>query len=314
MFILHKKNIFPNFCRAISRCAVRSHFDLDRHKKNISYCCSKSVFTIKKTHSDLFGTESNLTLSPLKLRCKSYFCRSCAEIKKMNYHDRVKQGLKKETWRFVTLTTVNHYDDSQKNLLLIEEAWNRFRTLINKNDEHLKYVKVVEIGKNGMVHLHILINRYIPKVFLKYYWFRYTGAFKVDITLVQSYQNAVDYICKYLTKTFLNEGTNDLFFLTHKRRISFSNDYGNVPKKEKEYFAITSRSFDRESTEAILSFLILNFELPRECIELEKAPRLVRDFFEQRFFVDVSFNPVPDTNKHIEEIRDNFANLTIPLI
>jgi hypothetical protein len=156
------------------------------------------------------------------LFCKSYFCPSCAAKKNYKYNLRIKQNLGDRSWRFLTLTTINDGRNKSSQIKKISKDWNKLRTLLRKHYGSFSYAKVLEVGDKGMVHLHILIDVYIPIERIRKLWVKYCGAYKIDISKVKSHERIVRYILKYLSKSARSESTNELFYITSCRRITFS--------------------------------------------------------------------------------------------
>ena len=201
---------------------MRSRSQLKHHIQKTCTCGNNFIFTTREIKSDLFGNEKFNQYIPLAIKCKSYFCPQCAKAKKVKFIKRIEKTIEKETWRFLTLTTVNTGNNTIDVLKEINNSWNKFATLLRRKFVNLKYIKVLEVGKNGMVHYHILINCYIPHQLIQKFWYKYTGAFKVQIEKPSNHNKIIGYLAKYFAKQTDDSTQNELFYLTNKRRFSFS--------------------------------------------------------------------------------------------
>lgn len=201
---------------------MRTEQQLHNHLAATSRCGQRFIITKKTYTTDLFDKKNETKLTPLALFCKSYFCKDCAKKKHAKYRIRIKNNLGNKSWRFLTLTTINNNSDKIKQIKQINEDWNRLRTLLKKHFGNFSYVKVVEIGKGGMVHLHVLVDMYLPVYFIKRMWIKYCGAYRIWIDRVQSHEQIARYITKYMTKSAANHEFNVIMYKGNKRRITFS--------------------------------------------------------------------------------------------
>jgi hypothetical protein len=65
-----------------------------------------------------------------------------------------------------------------------------------------QYIRILEFQKNGTPHLHILVDQYIPREWIKGAWVAVGGGYMVDIRYVDVH-NISRYVSKYVTKELL---------------------------------------------------------------------------------------------------------------
>jgi hypothetical protein len=244
------------------------------HKKFRSY--QRDLFTDPK-HAVL---PSGKLVKVIPARCKSYSCPICGLKKVYDLMDRLK-GLDLRGYRFFTLTLKNKYslDDTEKNINRINDCFNKLNKLMRKKPEFkgLEYFKVVEIGKDGMVHIHGIWNKYVPLVQLSRWWKSVTkDSYRCDLQRVQSKSDIVKYIFKYLTKnvarknqsyslSFFNLKINDsaaIFYEAGKRRYSSSsNFFAKSEKVTSDFLPFFYESEEPESIEKVIDYIIKSFKL-----------------------------------------------------
>jgi hypothetical protein len=214
---------------------MRTEQQLHNHIAATNRCGQRFILTNKTYTTDLFNNEKEKKLAPLPLYCKSYFCKCCAKKKAAKYRARIKNNLKHKSWRFLTLTTINNTSNKIRQIKQINQDWNRLRTLLKKHFGNFSYVKVVEIGKGGMVHLHVLVDMYLPVLFIKRMWIKYCGAYRIWIDRVQSHEDCIKYVTKYMTKSASNHEFNTIMYKANSRRITFSRDIKLKPISDATY-------------------------------------------------------------------------------
>lgn len=232
---------------------MKSEIKFQRHLDSVCRCGKRFLISKKTICTDLFGNQKTFQIAPLTLFCKSYFCPDCSKKIKAKYFKRVKQNLYEDQWRFLTLTTVNNFNNTQEQLLKINKDWNKLVTLLHKKFGKFDFIKSLEVGDGGMVHLHILINRFIPKLFILHYWTKYCGAFIIKISKVKTHDACIFYVMKYLNKTSDNFETNKKIFISGRRRISFSRNF-KLKKNITETFKLITNKIFRENN--MINFLI----------------------------------------------------------
>lgn len=181
-------------------------------------------------HMTMRGSNSNETIYA-RLDCKCWDCPKCGPRKAGRYKHairRVAEQLKLN--RFLTLTLdpkkLPSGVDPVKHL---RDSFSKFRTYLRrKYGERIHYICVLEFQKNGMPHLHILVDRYIPQSWIKSAWSTLGGGEHVDIRQVDLHRVS-RYLSKYLTKDLLLDAP------ARARRVTVSRGITLNPKRAKEH-------------------------------------------------------------------------------
>lgn len=118
---------------------------------------------------------------------------------------------------------------------------NRYYQFDLKNSgEKLKYVWVIEFQKNGLAHMHILLNQFLPIEVIREVWVHIGGGHIMFIDEVSNLQSVSRYITKYLCKEFNSEFERRLTFRFFEKRYSISQSCERPPK-------ITQKMFDKDT-------------------------------------------------------------------
>lgn len=241
-----------------------------RHRVHASYyeyilnvvdkCQHKYIILDRKDFRNYrFESESNVKakLPPGKLikitpaKCKSYSCPICGKKKTLDLVERLKT-VDLTKYRFFTLTLKNKktLSDTQKNLSEVSKHFNKLNLALRKKPQYkgLEYFRVIEIGKDGMVHIHGIINKYVPIQELSTMWLKITKhSYRTKIERIKNKKDAIQYLYKYLTKdvaaknrnidpAFWNKDKTNaaaLFYEMNKRRFCASRKFF-PPKQEKK--------------------------------------------------------------------------------
>jgi len=85
--------------------------------------------------------------------------------------------------------------------------WNKLLTAIKKRyGRTLAYIKIQETQKSGMLHLHVLFDRYIEIAFIRDLWANVYGAgVEINVQRVYDHAGVAHYLTKYMTKTLLDD-------------------------------------------------------------------------------------------------------------
>lgn len=148
----------------------------------------------------------------VEVGCGRWGCGVCGRKKVYRLRKRILKflvGVAGVRWRFVTLTLGP--GDSNDDVGLY---WNRFRNSLAKAGYSFGmflWVKEFQPG-TGMLHLHVLVDRFVPQGVLKYYWVKAvcgTGLENYRHVFVKGVRNPGTisaYITKYLTKSVGSTG------------------------------------------------------------------------------------------------------------
>lgn len=116
-------------------------------------------------------------------------------------------------------------DDPQKQKLkrkatgYLNRCFSKFRVYLGREYEKaIVYVQVLECHKSGMPHFHLLIDRYIPIVWIRNCWQRLGGGHQVRIESIPV-RNGAAYISKYLAKQLQSSAPRGMRRITTSRHI-----------------------------------------------------------------------------------------------
>jgi len=216
---------------------MRTLKEFNKHKNRICFCDQRFLLCKKEHSADLFHTEKDYKIAVLPLHCKSYLCPSCGKRKANEFFVRAKKALKNDTWYMLTLTTINNYENTSEMLQKITQYWNTFAVQFKRLHKHVKYIRVLEVGKAGMVHLHVLINMRVCPALIAILWKRVSGAKIINVSKEISHERAINYVLKYVRKINSNDETAKLYYTLQKRRFSFSYNC-KFEKKEKSNYVL----------------------------------------------------------------------------
>jgi len=227
-----------------------------------------------------------MKITPAK--CKSYSCPICGKKKVLDLLDRLKLvDLKK--YRMFTLTLLNKktYSDTEKNLIEVSKYFNKLNLALRKKPEYkgLEYFRVIEVGKDGMVHIHGIINKYIPIRELSALWLKITkNSYRTKIERIKNKSDAVRYLFKYLTKdvaaknrnidpTFFNKDkTNSaaLFYELNKRRFCASRKFFPVKQeKDTEWLPYYYENETVKTVEIVIASMVRQYGLKLENFDFD---------------------------------------------
>lgn len=221
----------------------RTDKELENHLEKTKLCKRKFLFVQDLSIKNSRGLFSQKKYKFFCVSCKSYFCPHCVAHKKQEIKHRIKPALAGDTWRFITLTTSKKNFTTDEALKHISIDFNNFMTSIRKKFPGIKYFKVLEISKSESIHLHLLINLYIPKAIIKRLWIMAHASFIVDIRKVSDNTHALNYILKYFTKETENFQVNKYFYSYRKRHFSLSQNFCQKSKSEKKYKLILNKPY-----------------------------------------------------------------------
>lgn len=271
----------------------RVHASYYEYVSNVVDKCGHKYIILdsKGFRSYRFESQSNAAakLPPGKLmkitpaKCKSYSCPICGKKKVMDLVEKLK-NVNLNNYRFFTLTLKNKktLQDTEKNLLQIGKHFNKLNLSLRKKPEYkgLEYFRVTEIGKDGMVHVHGIWNKYIPSALLSKMWLQITkDSYIVKVERIKNKKDAVQYLYKYLTKdaagknknldpAFWNKDKNNaaaLFYESGKRRYCSSRKFfQNVSVKKSDWLPYYYESQDVRTVENVISSVARLYKLKPE--------------------------------------------------
>lgn len=124
----------------------------------------------------------------------------------------------------------------------IRKCWAKMRVSFQREYGHApRFVAVLEFQKRtGLAHMHIVVDRYIPRDWIQERWVAAGGGAHVDIRHVDVHRVAA-YLSKYLTKELLLDVPDGV------RRVSTSRSIKLNEKKPSEFtWCVLKTTIDRQ--------------------------------------------------------------------
>lgn len=195
------------------------------------------VHTCKK-FANVFRNDTNKKLLIVFTRCKSPFCADCAQFERKKLYLKLKHK-DLSNYRFLTLT-LKKSNNLESDYKRINKCFTKFITLLKKKifknkNKKLEYFKMIEMGKNNNLHLHVLVNFYLDVRKISALWQIVTeDSYIVYVSRIKKKQDLINYVIKYFLKAFdsysdffalkRKYSTSDLFFISDKTQVKIS-DY-----------------------------------------------------------------------------------------
>lgn len=198
------------------------------------------VSTCKK-FANVFRDDKNKKLLIVFTRCKSPFCEECAKFERKKLYIKLKNK-NLSNYRFLTLT-LKKSGDLEADYKRINKCFTKFISLLKKKifknkTKKIEYFKMIEMGKNNNLHLHVLVNFYLDVKKISALWQIVTeDSYIVYVSRIKKKQDLINYVIKYFVKAFdsyldffalkRKYSTSDLFFISEKMQVKIS-DYSLV--------------------------------------------------------------------------------------
>lgn len=169
-------------------------------------------------------TPEVLKYAAIPLKCNSWLCPRCAPKLKRAWAGAIEMYFANERVRFLTLTMPG-LPSAADTWKAAPAAWNRLRGAITRlKRKKIKYVRVLESTKSGRAHYHILINAYIPALWLQKAAVRAGFGIQHQIKDVQS-NGLANYIGKYLSKQWKAADDGEACLAVNARRVQGSRGF-----------------------------------------------------------------------------------------
>lgn len=196
------------------------------------------------------------------IKCKSYSCEFCGDIKRKRLLLATKDYL--STWnviRMFTFTVQNNESYTNDEWYkLFAQAWSRFMKEVRRNplfstaQRTLVYLKFHEAHLSGKVHYHVFINQFMPIKELSALWrnavhhtFGADTGSNIDVVYNKDAEKAAGYVAGYVNKSKSLNSTCSIKI----RRFTKSERIALFPK------LIGPSVFECVSTESLVSNSIL---------------------------------------------------------
>lgn len=248
-----------------------------------------------------------------KFKCKSWQCAHCAPKKAFLIAKRCQKNFAIEESRFLTLT-LRPMEDKEEALRYIKKCWNRLRLLIVREFGKTKYCWTMEIQKNTqMPHLHVIINKYLPKSWLNMAVVRAGFGPICDIRKISSGQ-VFGYITKYITKGLGSHEMEMLLRNIKGRRVGFSRGMTLESLKEEEWKSLGTYRLHK-SPQRVIETAVRN--LNRKGVPTmieENSETTLKTVSEDPFAIRNLFGELPpdELKKRETRLKTQTMNLRIP--
>lgn len=140
------------------------------------------------------------------LRCKQWKCRSCAELNKDRWMDRIERHVKATmeqgtVWFFVTVTSSAKARGFTKSIWVWRHAWPKLYARMKRKAGKFEYCLLPERHRDGTLHVHMLTT-----ADMKVRWYKDNApscglGYQNDVTRVTTAGQAARYVTKYIGKT-----------------------------------------------------------------------------------------------------------------
>lgn len=208
--------------------------------KTVANCGSKWIICRKE---NVLGEEFLITPH----QCKSNYCPQCRPRNLISIRKTLYRTLAEERWRLVTLTFPDHSITPMEQLCKLRKQFNNFTHRLRRAYPQIKFIRAIEIHQSGFPHIHLIVNKFVPKGFISKAWHDCGGGY-TDIRVNRkcgvcggtlpcaahpanhkfNFKNAARYLTEELEKKFQDPHTlREIFWqvglksITASRNISF---------------------------------------------------------------------------------------------
>lgn len=197
---------------------------LDIHKSRVQDCGKYSLIVCQETPVGRFFIR-------YPVHCSSRYCQECARRRAELWRRKIAPAFTVRKCVFMTLTFDSRSPDPLIDPKYYSHAWETFLKRLRRRYPSLKFARFVELHKSGKPHFHILVDRYIPRKYIRWAFRDCGGGIMGDIRYIDT-GRATQYITKYLTKSFTtDQRAAEYFFISRMRSVSTSKGlYYLVPK------------------------------------------------------------------------------------
>jgi len=137
--------------------------------------------------------------------CKAWSCNHCGPKKADKLRKAIgKIAEEKKLTRMLTLTldskklTESEFQDG--GIRYIRQSWGKLRVYLQRKfGQGIEFIAVVEMQKRSTVHLHILVDRFLPHDWVRDAWVAVGGGRIVGVRWVDIHRVSF-YLSKYVSK------------------------------------------------------------------------------------------------------------------
>jgi len=165
----------------------------------------------------LRSMESASSFKWCRMRCKDRLCGNCSYAKSRVVAENMQKAIGENITRMITLTIAHKEGEKLKDAVArLYKSFRRLRSYAlwkERVSRGTAFTEIVrdEARKCWHVHLHVICQGlFLDQRDLSSLWLRATGdSIIVDIRLVRSRRNVVEYVVKYATKAGISESWTD---------------------------------------------------------------------------------------------------------
>jgi len=255
-------------------------------RQKLPTCSERFVHIHKKT--DTGGIHA-----VVPLRCKSWDCPKCRRIKSWQIRQKAKMFFQRKQLYFLTLT----YSNSKTALETwqkLGQDWNLLSTWLRKRNPGLSYMRFIEPHrKRQYPHLHVLLDRWVFSTKFSQECIR-AGFGPVAAVKRCSSDGISNYLTKYLTKEWPENGAAEMRIISHSRIYSASRNLGPTFRVDTDW-SLVSKGTGKRITLEMLCGSILRGLINRK----QFHPPDIRE--EKIYFAYDDFPP-DSTAQHVSEV------------
>jgi hypothetical protein len=140
-----------------------------------------------------------------RVNCKTWRCEYCGPRRAKLYKWAIRAAAEKHKLTRLLTLTLDPSTVTGDPFKYLSDCFSKLRRAwIREYGGAPKYIRVMELQKNGRPHLHILIDRFMPQAWIENRWRRFTrsGRTKPDVRYIDIHRVA-RYLSKYLTTDML---------------------------------------------------------------------------------------------------------------
>lgn len=186
----------------------------ERNRKDTSAtpCLPYGHFTARKCENGRWLVlrrveNESIHYKKVYIPCQTYGCPVCRIKRNRKLYKLITKHCPKKDYHMLTLTLILNNDPLSVNWKKLNKMWDILLKRLKRKYGKVKYFRVMEITKNGMPHIHALINCFMPKWLLKIIWKKISGG-----SYICKFEKVRDSCAGYILKYFY-KAINDIRYI-----------------------------------------------------------------------------------------------------
>lgn len=257
--------------------------DIKKQKRNQPFRMSQTPCSYSKNKKAKIYLNANSKIERIRIiktNCSSWTCPACAPRKAIAVGKQLTEiavinnliyyltltldpnyltpeDIFSSTHKYIT-KLFNHFLTvlKRKRFLYFSKRKNRYFAFDLKNSgQPLKYIWVIEFQKNGLAHMHILLNQFLPVEVIRKIWTHVGGGHQMKIERALSIEAVSRYITKYIFKTLGDNLNNRVNFMFFEKRYAVSQ---SCKRPEKRSIRMFEKGVSNEEIKTKLEEIGLN--------------------------------------------------------